>query len=155
MDFELEPPQRAGPFRIGDTADSATDAARHLGELIVVCRTAESSGGWAVHRPSGLSIFIYFDDSDHLEAIEFGASPGTAERVMCKGLPIFDTPAEEVVQHLRRRTTVTESPDERGYTFTATELQLGLWRGTVPESPDDPDGRYFESVLIAGPGYWH
>jgi hypothetical protein len=107
-----------------------------------------------VHRSSGLSIFIYFDSTDRLEAIEFGASPGTVERVMYAGVPIFDMHADEVLRHLGRRTTVTESPKEPGRSFTATELRLGLCRGAVPESPTDPDGRYFESVLVAKPGYW-
>lgn len=154
MDFELEPPHGAGPFRIGDTAETATDAARHLGELVVLCRTADSRPGWAVRRPSGLSIFIYFDSTGRLDAVEFGADRATAERVTYGGVPIFDTHAEEVVRQLRRSTPVAESADEPGHSFTATELGLGLWRGTVPESPEDPDGQYFESVLVARPGYW-
>jgi hypothetical protein len=32
--------------------------------------------------------------------------------------------------------------------------RMAFWRPTVPESPDDPDGRFFESVLIAAPGYY-
>jgi hypothetical protein len=30
---------------------------------------------------------------------------------------------------------------------------LALWRPVTPESPDDQEGRFFESVLIARPGY--
>jgi hypothetical protein len=29
----------------------------------------------------------------------------------------------------------------------------GLWRPVTPQAPDDQEGRFFESVLIARPGY--
>ena len=44
--------------------------------------------------------------------------------------------------------------DEDGRSVTAPDLLLALWRSVVPESDGDPDGRYFESVLMAGPGYY-
>jgi len=37
---------------------------------------------------------------------------------------------------------------------TAPDLLLALWRAVVPEDDNDSDGRYFESVLAAMPGYY-
>jgi len=51
-------------------------------------------------------------------------------------------------------TDVVDSYDEPGYSFTAPSLLMALWRPTIPEAPGDPDGRYFEGVLIAPPGYY-
>jgi hypothetical protein len=64
---------------------------------------------------------------------------------------VFTTPAADLVAELRRRTTVREEED--GHSFTAPELLLAFWRPTTPETPDDEDGRFFESVLLARPGY--
>jgi hypothetical protein len=39
-----------------------------------------------------------------------------------------------------------------GTSVTAPRLLLAWWRSVVPES-DDEDGWYFESVLVARPGF--
>jgi hypothetical protein len=43
--------------------------------------------------------------------------------------------------------------EEDGMNVMVPEVFLGLWRRTVPQISDGEDGRYFESVLIAAPGY--
>jgi hypothetical protein len=53
---------------------------------------------------------------------------------------------------LRRTTTVLDKDD--GCSFTAPDLLLALWRPFAPYEPDDEDGRYFQSVLVAEPGYY-
>ncbi len=54
---------------------------------------------------------------------------------------------------LRRHTTVYQ--EENGHAFTAPSLLMSLWRPTVPGSPDDEEGRFPESVLVARSGYYH
>ena len=44
--------------------------------------------------------------------------------------------------------------DEGGRSVTAPDLLLALWRPVVPEGDCDRDGWYFESVVMAGPGYY-
>lgn len=68
------------------------------------------------------------------------------------GLNIFQTPAAELVDALALKTEVLE--EENGHSFTAPNLLIALWRPTLPEGPDDDDGKYFEAVLIAKPGYY-
>ncbi len=63
----------------------------------------------------------------------------------------MDTPAVALVKSLREHTAL--DVDEDGHSATAPDLLLALWRSVVPEGDDDQDGRYFESVLIARPGY--
>ena len=104
-----------------------------------------------VERPSGLSIFVYFDVVDAVEAVEFGRSQGS-DFVSFRGIDIFGTPADTVVEKLREHTSV--DIDEGGHSATAPDLLLALWRSVVPENDNDPDGRYFESVLMARPGYY-
>ena len=70
------------------------------------------------------------------------------------GLSVFVSfdAADAVVEALREHTTI--QVEEDGHSFTAPDLLLALWRSVVPEDDDDPEGRHFESVLVARPGYY-
>ena len=152
MIFELHPPQAAGPLRIGATGHDTVEILRQLGDPEVFCRTAGSRPAWGVRRPSGLVIITYFDADDRLEAVEFGRPQGKDDAITYDGLDVFTTPAADLITQLRQRSTVHE--EEGGHAFTAPSLLLSLWRPVTPRSPDDQEGRFFESVLIAPPGYY-
>jgi hypothetical protein len=152
MNFELYPPRAAGPLRIGATRHDTVEVLQQLGDPQVFCRTPESRPAWGVHRPSGLFIGTYFDADDRLEAIEFGRPDGNDDAITYDGLDVFTTPAADLVTQLRQHTTVHQ--EENGHAFTAPGLLISLWRPVTPESPDDQEGRFFESVLIARPGYY-
>jgi hypothetical protein len=152
MIFELHPPQAAGPLRIGATGHDTVEILKQLGTPQVLCRTPGSRPAWAVHRPSGLFIGAYFDADDHLEAIEFGRPDGKDDTITYDGLDVFTTPAAALITQLRQRTTVHQEED--GHAFTAPSLLLALWRPVTPQAPDDQEGRFFESVLIARRGYY-
>jgi hypothetical protein len=85
------------------------------------------------------------------EAVEFGR-PRSRDVVTFGGIDIFGTPADALVMKLREITSV--DVDEDGHSATAPALLLWLWRSVVPENDDDQDGRYFDSVLVARPGYY-
>jgi hypothetical protein len=148
----LEPPNGAAGIRIGATRAEAEQQLRTHGDSATFRRGGEGNPALKVHTASGLSVFVYFDDADAVDAIEFGRSDG-GERVTFEEIDVFGTPAHSVIEELARRTVV--EVEEDGRSVTATELVLELWRSTLPESAEDEDGRYFESVLIARPGYYH
>lgn len=153
MIIELRPPDAAGPLRLGVTGQTTVDILRQLGVPLVLCKATGGRPGWGVHRPSGLFIGVYFDAHHRVEAIEFGR-PGdsTADVVTYRDLDLFTTPAADLVTQLRQHTNVREEED--GHAFTAPDLLLAFRRPTTPETPDDKDGRFFESVLLAQPGYY-
>ena len=72
--------------------------------------------------------------------------------VLFGDIDMFGTPADEVVAQLRRAHPVTERDAGSSYVFDT--LLLSFRRAAVPESPDDEEGRNFDSVLIAKPGYY-
>jgi hypothetical protein len=121
---------------------------------VILCRTAGSLPGWGVHRPSGLFVITLFDADDRLEAIEFGRPDSNDETVTYDGHDVFTTPAADLVAQLRQRTTIDVEEEEDGHAFTAPSLLLPLWRPVTPESPEDQEGRFFESALIARPDYY-
>ena len=153
MIINLRPPDAAGPLRIGASRQDTLDALERLGAPAPFGRVTVDLPGLAVDRPSGLFIGAHFDAQDRLEAIELGRPGKTADdEVRYDGLDVFTTPALGLVAHLRQRTPVVEEED--GHAFTAPDLLVSFWRPTVPETPDDEEGRYFASVLLARPGYY-
>jgi hypothetical protein len=87
------------------------------------------------------------------EAAGILGRPGSGDDVVSYlGMNLFGTPADELVERLSEdaRTEVSEG----GRSVTAPDLLLALWRAAIPESPAEDDGRYFESVLVARPGYY-
>ncbi len=93
-----------------------------------------------------------FDADDSLEAIEFGRPDGNDDAITYDGLDVFTTPVADLVTQVRQRTTIHVEAEGDGQVFTAPGLLLSLWLVT-PKSPDDQEGRFFGSVLIARPGY--
>lgn len=151
--IELRPPDVAGPLRIGADRSEVVTALREFGEPRLVTRTLGRRPAWAVQRPSGLVIRCHLDRAGLLDAIEFGRPTGTEDVVRYEGVDVFGTPAEEFVAALRGRTTVIE--ENHGYAYVAPDLLLSCWRAATPKNGDDTEGRHFDSVLIARPGYYN
>ncbi|MEV6270895.1 hypothetical protein AB0L64_27280 [Kribbella sp. NPDC051936] len=152
MIIELHPPRSVGPLELAATGHEIVATMRHFGGPEVLCRAAGDRAGWCVMHPSGLFLSAYFDADDRAEAIELGRPTDPGVTVTYGGLDIFRTPATDLVEALRRTTRVLE--EENGHSYTAPDLLLALWRPTTPEGRDDAEGNYFESVLIAEPGYY-
>lgn len=69
-----------------------------------------------------------------------------------RDVDVFGLPALEVVERLRRHIDVLPNEDDAG--FTARELYLALWRPfAADDDPDEAQGYFFQSVLVAMPGY--
>jgi hypothetical protein len=152
MDIHLRPPTEAAGIRIGSTRAEARRHCLALGKPSEFRRSDEASPALVLERPSGLMIFVYFGREDSVEAIKFGRARSDEDVVSYRGFDIFGTPANELIQRLSEhdRTEVSDG----GRSVTAPELLLALWRAVVPEHPADDEGRYFESVLVARPGYY-
>jgi hypothetical protein len=155
MIFELDPPRAAGPLRIGAAGHDIFETLKQLGVPLLLCRRTPGSGpAWGVRRSSGLFIATFFDADNRLEAIEVGRPGGKDDAVTYDGLDVFTTPAGDLVTQLRQHITIHQEEEDDGYAFTAPSLLLSLWRPVTPEPPDDQEARFFESALIATPGYY-
>ena len=151
--IDLRPPDTAGPLRIGADRTETVTALRELGTPRLVTRALGRRPAWAVERPSGLVVRAHSDRAGLLNAIEFGRPTGTEDVVRYRGMDVFATPAEEFIAMLRQQTSVVE--EDHGYAYVAPELLLSCWRAATPKNGDDTDGRHFDSVLIARPGYYN
>lgn len=109
--------------------------------------------GQHVFRPSGLMISIHCM-RDMLEAIELGRPSSQTDRALFQGVDVFALPAREVVRRVGELTSIEEDPDDDA-SFIAPDLLLSFWRPfAADDEPEDEQGYYFSSVLLARPGYY-
>ncbi|MFF4541062.1 hypothetical protein [Streptomyces aureus] len=150
MDFDLVPPIGVGPLRIGMPRQSANTALDSLRDPSAISESDKP--GQHVFRPSGLMISIQCT-RDRLEAVELGRPSTQTDRVTFQGLDIFATPARELVQRMAEHTPIEADPDDPA-SFTAADLLLGFWRPfAADDEPEEEQGYFFSSVLLARPGY--
>lgn len=152
MKLDLLPPTGVAGIDIGSSREVARDRSTRLGEPEEFRRSGEEPPSLVVQRPSGLALFVYFDSDDHVEAIEVARPDSDDDVVRYLGHDLFATPAEELIERLEVGNVV--EVEEGGRAVTLPELLVALWRPTLPETPEDPEGRHFESVLVARPGYY-
>ncbi|MER5600452.1 hypothetical protein [Streptomyces sp. NPDC002265] len=152
MDFDLAPPNGGGPLRIGMTRQSANAALDSLRDLSTVSESDRP--GQHVLRPSGLMISIHCM-RDMLEAVELGRRPSTqTDRVVFRDLDVFAIPARELVRRIGEYTSIEADPDDPA-SFVASDLLLCFWRPfAADDEPEEEQGYYFSSVLLARPGYY-
>ncbi|MFC4145142.1 hypothetical protein ACFO0M_02630 [Micromonospora mangrovi] len=149
MELVLDPPHGVGPLRLGMRIDEARAALRTLGPL-----TPTAHGEVALHLPSGLGFSVGFGvgpTRDRVNAIELWR-PTEQDVVRYRDVDLFGLPALDVVERLRRHVDLAPNEDDDG--FTARELYLALWRPfAADDDPDEEQGYFFQSVLLARPGY--
>ncbi|MFK0025694.1 hypothetical protein [Streptomyces sp. NPDC090798] len=151
MDFDLAPPIGVGPLRIGMTRQSANTALDSLRDLSAVSESDRP--GQHVFRPSGLMISIHCT-RDLLEAVELGRPSSQTDRVIFRGLDVFAIPARELVQRMGEYTSIEANPEDPA-SFIAPDLLLSFWRPfAADDQPEEEQGHFFNSVLLARPGYY-
>ncbi|MGW6396208.1 hypothetical protein ACWFR1_38210 [Streptomyces sp. NPDC055103] len=151
MDLHLAPPVGVGPLRIGMTrqdANTALDSLRDLSEI-----SESDRPGQHIFRPSGLMVSMHCMRGE-LQAVELARPMATTDRVVFRDVDVFALPAREVVARMREHTTIEADQDDPA-SFVAPDLLLSFWRlFAADEDPDEEQGHYFTTVLLARPGYY-
>jgi len=96
MNIDLQPPAAAAGIRIGATREEARKQCFAHGEPKPFRRGDEADASLVVERPSGLSIFVYFDAAEVVEAVDFGR-PKSRDVVAFRDIDNFGTPADALV----------------------------------------------------------
>lgn len=151
MDLVIDPPQAVGSIRIGMPFEEALQLVRGIEGF----RPQAPTGGYMspgfAHFDSGMSISIGADRGGAVEAIEV-YRPGQGVNVLFRNIEIFAEEADEVIRLLAGEVEVVV--EDNGLRVVAPQLLLALARDVLPGAGDDESGRYFESALIATPGYY-
>ncbi|MBB6170221.1 hypothetical protein HNR23_000281 [Nocardiopsis mwathae] len=150
MDLDIDPPRRVGPIEIGMPFDRAARALQDIPGFTPPLLKERNPPGFA-HYESEMSIALEPGRDGRVKSIEI-YRPTRNINVLYRGISIFGESASDVIRKLAQITRLKIEDDGLG--VLAHELLMSLGRAVLPEGPDDPDGRYFESVLIAAPGYY-
>jgi hypothetical protein len=154
--FEITP-EGVGPLRLGVSREQAGLDLAAWGQPRKFTRGVgfdREDSDWMVSR-SGATIFVYCDEHGDVDAIEFG-SPGHGvagdDVVVFDDIDVFVEPADTVLGRLRvKGYRIVDR--ERGYSSDLPEVMLSLWRDGDPSDETTGLPLYFESVLVARPGY--
>ncbi|RFS86089.1 hypothetical protein D0T12_05510 [Actinomadura spongiicola] len=149
MQLELVPPERVGPLIIGMDFDAAHQTLIELPGYRPPPLGRREALGFA-HYESELSISVHAERG-RVKAVEV-FRPEERDVVVYQGLSVFDVTADQVMETVSARHALDIVDD--GLFVVAPELLLAFSRTHLPERPDDEDGRYFSSVLLAAPGYY-
>lgn len=150
VDLILDPPRGAGPIEIGMPFEQAEQALRAIAGFTPPKVGERVLPGFA-HYESEMSIAVDQDRSGNVRSIEV-YRPGRDINVLYRDISIFGFTAADVIRRLSELARLEIEDD--GLRVLAPELLLSLWRDVLPEGPDDVNGKYFEAVLIATPGYY-
>ena len=151
--IELLPPQGVGPIRLGMTIDEAERALSGLpGFVHLGSRNSAVATRGRAEFDSGMTVVASTLSGEIVSAVEV-FRPSTHVPVTYAGIDVFATHSNTVIARLRETTRVVE--EEFGALILAPDLLLSLSRFGPPETDDeDEDGAFFDSVLVAAPGYY-
>lgn len=150
MQLVIEPPH-VGPIKIGMAFDDAQKKLCTIsGYIHPEPRPGFTPVGYA-HYDSGMSISISPSRGGEVKSIEV-YRPDQGVNVFFRGVSVFETPADEVVQRIVRM--VRLETQDGGLLVVAPELLLAMGRRFLPEETGGEEGKYFESILVASPGYY-
>ena len=107
----------------------------------------------SVTRRSGLGIGVGYGVTGLVNAVELWRPDDFGDRALFRDVDVFALPARTVVDRMcALGLTVTEHGDRPAI---VSELVVALWRPFVgDDEPEDPQGFYFSSALVARPGYY-
>jgi hypothetical protein len=147
MRLELIPHVGAGPVRLGMTRDQARDAVGVEPQPFL--KSPGSPYPTDAFDGLGIGFHVYYDGPEPVVDFIELANGGGLEALL-GDVDVFATPADVLVARLEREHALDPS-SEPGYLYLFRDLGLSLWRSTIPESEDDPEGRYFDAVAIGTP----
>jgi hypothetical protein len=82
---------------------------------------------------------VFLDEKDTVEYIELSAVSTTP--TIYKGIPVFETQADELIEIISCDAAYDEKDPELGYSYVFPLLELSVWRPLIPESQDDEEER--------------
>ncbi|GAB2974772.1 hypothetical protein [Saccharothrix stipae] len=150
MELVIDPPRGVGPLRIGMPFDEAVELLRSLDGYRPPEPGRTNQPGYA-HYESELTISLSPDREGRVRAVEL-YRPERGVTILFGDIAVFDTPADEVIQRLSGVARL--EVEDGGLHVVAPDLLLALGRPFRSDGAEEPEGWYFESVLVAAPGYY-
>jgi hypothetical protein len=145
--YDVLPRVGAGAIRLGM---SRAEARRVLG--VPVRSYPKVPGAPLTDTYFGADLQVAYDADDRVQYIELNG-PGAVDAVF-HGRSLLMLPAEGVLAWMKRFAEYDPDDPEVGYSYIYPDLDLSVWRPTLPEGSEDDEGRFFRSVGVARAGYY-
>lgn len=150
MILRVNLPDKIGPLSLGVSVEEAEATLRSIDGYQGATESLLPVRGQANYL-SGMSIHAHLDSGGLVNAIEV-FKPHRDDSVVLEDIDVFALPAQVVIDRLSVFVEIED--EERGCSIVAPSLLIALWRPFVAVSEDDEQGYYFQSVLLARPGYY-
>ncbi|MGQ4615506.1 hypothetical protein [Nocardia sp. R7R-8] len=152
MNLSLIPPVGVPPLLLGMSSDEAAGAMGSWGvpELL----EGPTNRLRVCDRNLNLDVFAHLGSDGRLTAIEVWRPEDIDSdvQVTFEGIEVFVETAESVLNIIRLRGFRVDDSDP--YCPSCPDLTLGFNREGGNDVDRDGLARYFESILVAGPGYY-
>ena len=146
--FALRPHVGAGPVQFGMTRESVRAAL----ETVPVLFRRGGPDDPEIEAYFDSALQVSYDRDGRVEFIELARDPALS--AVYQGHDLLTLTAQEAVDLLAREAPFDPDDSEFGYSYIFPALDLSLWRETIPEDADDPDGRVFSAVGLGVLGYF-
>ncbi|WP_378734673.1 hypothetical protein [Nocardia brasiliensis] len=154
MNIELDPPVGIPPVLIGMSREEAFRALGVWGSPELL--TGPTDRLRVRDAELNVDIFVHLESADEVTAIEIWRPEDPSADIVVEfhELDVFRTPAREVLAELRSQGVRIDDSDR--YYPNCPELTLGFNLEGDGSAGLDEEGLsiYFESALVAGPGYY-
>lgn len=138
-------------LKIGDSFRSAPRALEAVPGAAGV-RTLPGGGACHAYVESlDLGLAVHRDKTGSVDALEV-YGPGFGGAVEFGGIDVFSVPADDLIGRLSR--DFISTTEDSGLFFLIPDLLLSFSRAGLPVEGGGNYGFYFESVLVAAPGYY-
>lgn len=149
MRIVLDPPRGAAGVSVGMAVADAEQVLAALAGYVGPGRSRGSRG--FAHYASGMSIEAHDDGAGRVEAVEIYRPDDPAVQVLYQGISIFGESASVVEERLARHLRLEVIDD--GLTVVAPEAFLAFGK-SMSVYGDEVQSGFFESVVVAEPGYY-
>ncbi len=147
--WEITPLHRFGPVELGSSRSDARRTFEGAPDAYKKGPQGPSVDAW--HQ--GTIQIFYAKGGRRVEYVEATRSDPRPFEPWFMDLPLFETPADEVIATLTKTAAYDHRHPEVGYSYVFHEWELALWRPAVPE--DDPAAaRFFATVGVGVAGYY-
>lgn len=165
LNFQVIPGIGIGPVHLGFTRQQVEEALG-TGTQSVLPRDSEGHEKQGFFYPDCSLNVEYSDKESIVEWI--GVSKNTHFKVIYNDIDLFALEAEELVSLISKETPFDENDFELGYSYIFPELELALWRSSMPKdfegdkefegeewyNEDLKKSRYFQTVSLGIKGYY-
>jgi hypothetical protein len=147
--YDVRPRDGVGPVCFGMSREAARAAMG--GEPDVAVRLFPNQRYEKDCYLQGCFQIYYERDQPTVDFIEL-SSPLALVDPTFRGLSVFSTKADDVVEFVSKTDAYDKNDRELGYSFRFPSLDIAFWREALPE--DDPEMEYFQTVAAGREGYF-